>query len=267
MARVIHISESHHWYGEGGEPIFEVPSADGKSKIEPTLREARKFGLLPGATGVNKQLSNPFLETWKEENSIRAAFNTRPKEGETQDEYVKRVAWMASQKGRDAADAGKLIHKDIEEFFLNSTFPVSGSSQRSVNELSKWLASEGYVKFTPEASFGEREFGWGGRVDLLAKREDGSAAILDFKTCDLGKLRVPYDTWGWQLAAYKRGLRLDDSARLVSVPIDRESGEVKFMEWPADEHAQLLHVFQCAFEIWTVRKNYDPRKWVQGASK
>jgi len=266
MARVIHISESHHWYGEGGEPIFEVPSADGKSKIEPTVREARKFGLMPGATGVNKQLSNPFLETWKEENALRTAYGSRPSLGESQDDYVKRISWMSGQHSRDAAETGKLMHKDIEDFFLESKYPVSGSSQRAVDELSKWLAKEGYVKFTPEASFGLRECGWGGRVDLLAHREDGSRAILDFKTCDLGKLRVPYDTWGWQLAAYKRGLCLEDTARLVSVPIDRASGEVKFMEWDLADHEQLLHVFQCAFEIWVVRKNYDPRKW-NGGSK
>jgi hypothetical protein len=261
MARVIHISESHHWYADGGEPVFEVPSADGKSKIEPTVREARKFGLLPGATAVNKQLSNPFLETWKEENSIRNAYNARPKEGESQDEYVKRISWLSGQASRDAADAGKLIHKDIEDFFLESKYPVSAASQRTVDTISKWLHNEGYVKFKPEASFGVRECGWGGRVDLLAHRADGSSAILDFKTCDISKLKVPYDSWGWQLAAYKRGLGLEDTSRLVSVPIDRGSGETKFMEWDLEDHKQLLHVFSCAFEIWAVRKKYDPRTW------
>lgn len=261
MARVIHISESHHWYAQGGEPVFEVPSADGKNKIEPTVREARKFGLVPGATAINKQLSNPFLETWKEENALRNAYNARPNAGESQDDYVKRISWLAGQVGRDAADTGKLIHKDIEDFFLESKYPVSGASQRAIDDISKWLKAEGYTKFKPEAAFGEREFGWGGRVDLLATRDDGSRAILDFKTCDLAKLKAPYDSWGWQLAAYKKGLRLEDAARLVSVPIDRGTGEARFMEWPLDGHARLMHVFSCAFEIWAVRKNYDPRKW------
>lgn len=261
MARVIHISESHHWYSADGEPVWEVPSADGKGKVEPTLREARKFGLLPGATAINKQIANPFLETWKEENALRNAFNTRPKDGETADEYVKRVSWLAGQYARDAAETGKLLHKDIEEFFFNGSYPVGAAGQAAVDAISKWLKAEGYDVFKPEAAFGKRHLGWGGRVDLLASSKDRGYAILDFKTCDLAKIRQPYESWGWQLAAYKAGLELPNESRLVSVPIDRATGATKFMEWDADKHYALLDVFNCSFEIWCHRKSYDPRSW------
>lgn len=260
------IPESTHWYDENGNAVFSVPSADGKSTIEPTLREARKFGLLPGATAINKQISSPFLEAWKEENAVKTAYRSPAKQGEDLDEYVRRILWEAGKIGRDAAEAGKIIHKDIEEFFLDSKYPVQGSSQRAVDTIAAWLKAEDYTVFVPEASFGVRRLGYGGRVDLLVKRRNGDAAILDFKTCDIAKIRQPYENWGWQLAAYKAGLGLKAPDRLVSVPVDRGTGETKFMEWPLVEHAANLAVFSNAFEIWCARKAYDPRKWVGGAS-
>lgn len=261
MSRVIAAAESWHWYNEGGTPVWDVPSADGKSKINPTLREARKFGLLPGVTGVNKQLANPFLESWKQENAIKFAFANPVKPGESLEDYIRRVSWLADSVGRDAAEAGKLIHKDVEEFFLEGTYPVAAASKRAVDTIAGWLKAEGYTKFTPEASFGVRAKGYGGRVDLLAQRDDESAAVLDFKTCDIVKIRTPYDSWGYQLAAYKSGLGLHPASRVISVPIDRGTGETKFMEWGEAEQESNLRIFQYTFELWCLRKNYDPRKW------
>src|SRR5690242_3974768 len=67
-----HVAESVHAYDRQGNPVYEVPSADGKKMIPPDIRHFRKFNLLPGFSAVEKVMAAPGLERWKRRQAVLA---------------------------------------------------------------------------------------------------------------------------------------------------------------------------------------------------
>lgn len=172
-----HAKEAQSWYWPNGRPAYTVPSADGKREIPPDIRHARKLGLLPGVSRIIRQLAQPQLERWKQEQMMLAALTLPRNPDESESAFLARVREDAEAQAQARADEGKAVHKAIEQ-------SLSGESSDP-----KW--SE-HVRLVREL------------LDILPR-----PCIVDFKTKErfLPKQRLYYDEHILQLAAYQHGIK------------------------------------------------------------
>ena len=113
-----HVAESQHWYATDGTPAYETPYADPKKGMRNvTLRDARKLDLWPGFSTISKVLAAPGLERWKQNQVLLAALTLPSIEGETPDEFEKRIWQDANEHGRAAAELGTAIHAAVMNYF------------------------------------------------------------------------------------------------------------------------------------------------------
>ncbi|MDE2098358.1 MAG: hypothetical protein KGL39_13980 [Patescibacteria group bacterium] len=171
-----HAKESQSWYWPDGRPAYTVPSADGKREIAPDVRHARKLGLLPGVSRIIRQLAQPQLERWKQEQMMLAALTLPRQPGELDADFLTRVREDAEAHTQARAEEGKAVHKAIEQSLSGESFDPQWSEHvRLVREL----------------------------LDTLPR-----PCIVDFKTKErfAPKQKLYYDEHILQLAAYKHGL-------------------------------------------------------------
>jgi hypothetical protein len=249
-----HASESGHWYSRTGEPVWEVLGAKGQ-KVSPDLRHARKLGLLPGGTSINKCAAAPQLERWKQEQAILAAYTLPPVPGESYEAWLSRVFRDSEQQGRKAADRGTAIHAAIQSHYQGE--PPSEEFWRYVmmvvDSVNKHCGDQDWIA---EKSFG-CEMGYGGKADLSS-----SQWVLDFKSKDAKDLDDPgkklvYDDHLQQLAAYRRGLRLPH-ARCANVFVSRDEPIiVRFCEHSEEDLGRGLRMFDHLLSFWQEKNRYD----------
>lgn len=260
--RAIKAPEYTRFYDKLGNPVIEVVAKSTGRKRNPTITDARKNGWLVSWSAIKKLLAAPFLEAYKIEAALDAALANPKEENESEVDYKKRVYRASQEWSLLTMEVGKDIHGEVEEFFMRQRPPELESAKRACGEIEQYLASRGATSWSCEESFTNVEFGSAGTADMIAKTADGSEIILDFKTTNLDRLKRPYTEWGYQLAYYKMGYRLD-APLLVSVPIDRDSGECRFWVWgekptgfsPEELERGVTHLF----ELWCIHNKYDPR--------
>ena len=85
-----HASESMHWYGRDGSPQYQLIGANGKER-PPTLRDARKLGLVPSVTSIIRCAAAPGLERWKQEQVLMAALTLPRNPDEPEAIWLRRV--------------------------------------------------------------------------------------------------------------------------------------------------------------------------------
>jgi hypothetical protein len=188
-------SEGGHWYNRDGEPCYEI---NGKKT---TLREARKLKLYPSVTTIIGMAAKPGLEAWKTDQTILACLTMPKIEGESEQDYIKRLKEDAKSQAKVAADKGTEIHGYIERGFRGGQVDDYGWKYvASVNNT--LLNSEcGVRTWSTEKSFAS-PLGYGGKVDLHSDKY-----LIDFKGTDkpMDSLKT-WDEHAMQLAAYDIGL-------------------------------------------------------------
>lgn len=276
-----HASEGGtHWYDRQGNPVWEVPSADGKSMVTPDIRHARKLGLVPGFTGVSKVLYSYGLERYKIHQAILAALTLPRNPGEDDESYFKRLDDDRQAHARGRADEGTAIHKAIEQALRGEIYdPKWLMHVTSVKNLLATLPDSFLGDFKTVESIEEKEAKYRGK--------DKSEALF-------------YDDHVMQLAAYARGLhsgyvpghlsvvkgweayrphcettfahpmgyggkvdvvRFGDGpgpTALVSIIISvKEPGLVRHRVWGEDDVKRGLALFDHALGIWQHKNFYD----------
>lgn len=275
-----HASEGGtHWYSRDGLPVYEVPSADGKSMVNPDIRHARKLGLLPGFTSVNKVLYSFGLERYKIRQGILAALTLPRNEGEDDDSYFKRLEEDRQAHAKGRADEGTAIHAAIQQHLEGRPYDVKWAEHvGAVVKLLGELPPSFLGDFKTVESIEEKEAKYRGK--------DKSDALF-------------YDDHVMQLAAYARGIHSgvsqpaipwgkfvceatfahrkgyggkvdvvriaenDDGGDfpLVSIIISvKEPGLVRHRIWEEDAVKRGLGLFDSALEIWKLR-NYYRSEW------
>ena len=175
-----------HWYYPDGRSLHTVPKKDGTGERNTTKADARKLGLFPSVTAITKIVANPSLDRWKQNQMLEACVNNPIVGGENTEEYGDKMRQFAQKKMVDARAFGSLYHNAIDE--LNKT----GFLDNKYDEIKPFVKY--YIEWT-------RDHG-------LAV-VDGKLTLLDYKTQDVkedvkGNLKPNYyDSWVWQLAAYK----------------------------------------------------------------
>jgi hypothetical protein len=261
-----------HWYFPDGTPLHEVPRADGKGSRPTSLRDARKLGLFPSVTNVLSILAKPGLDAWKQEQAILAALTLPRTEGETLDDFAKRVLVdMTSEVGR-AADLGSAVHAAIEGYAQGRWLPEDKGVARLFEPARQWFDKEVTQVHSVEIATAHLEWGYAGRVDLVATlRSTGRPTVIDFKTQKTRRDKdgsfkpIIHDTWPLQLEAYRMALASRDKgladAAIASVVIgSTDPVPVVVKVWDDADKDGYFRAFLAARDLWVWQKNYCPVK-------
>ena len=165
-------AESVHWYGQDGSPQYTVKAKDGSDRPT-TLRDARKFNLVPSVTTILKVAAKPGLDVWKNEQLLLAALTLPRVAGETEKEFIARVVFDSKETGKRAAEAGTRIHEEIESHF---------AGKKSTRGIKVEEALFDHFKLHPfQPWLVERSFssplGFGGKVDLYCKPDKAAPSV------------------------------------------------------------------------------------------
>jgi hypothetical protein len=258
-----------HWYYPDGRPLHTVDKKDGSGKRNTTKADARTLGLFPSVTTITKVVANLSLDRWKQNQMLKACVANPIGEGEAVSEYEGKMLQLAQKKMVDARAFGSLFHAAIDE--LN----VTGYLDSSYDEVKPFVKY--YIEWTRDhkVSFVGTEFvcvneklGYAGQVDGLAI-VDGKLTLLDYKTQDVKKTNAKgelkpnfYDSWGWQLAAYKNASWDNKPPRIqqvMSVVLCSQSPCYPITKvWTRSEMANAWKVFKASCAIWQLTNKFNP---------
>jgi hypothetical protein len=236
--------------------MYEIRGAKGDMRPV-TLRDARKFGWVPGFSGIAQLEYKPQLERWKIEQALLAALTLPRLPNEDDSAFLERAREDSFRQSREAADRGTAIHAAIQGFFEGA--PVSADMIPYVEPVRAWLAQ----RFASEGWVAERSFahpkGFGGKADLS---HDVLRVVVDFKckdfdeSKDLSQLAWPEHCM--QLAAYSQGFYYLDPNCVNIYVSTRVPGLIRAREWDTQEIASAWEAFQCLLRLWQIRRNYTP---------
>jgi hypothetical protein len=235
MAEFIKDYTSCHWYDRAGKPVFEVMGKTGKM-IRTTVKHAREQGLLPSVTTILGILAKPELEIWKQEQVLLASLTLPKIDGEDDKSYIKRIIEDSKAQSEVAIGFGKAVHTYCEGIVKRENVPqevidlIPEKTREAIKDLFKTFEEVIYS----EKSLANSHFA--GTLDLLIKK-DGKLYLPDIKTQGTteGKPFRVYDTWEYQMSAYRR-LAIDNNiipfdSELHSAVIAVSSKEEGRVEW------------------------------------
>lgn len=216
-------SEQGHFYDRDGTPRYTYINKKGVEKPT-TLREARKYGWWPGYSNVAALAARPGLDQWKQEQLILACLTLPKVEGESEQDYIKRIKEDAKVQAKKAAERGTEIHGYIEKGFRSELVGFNKYFESVIHTITKECSIQAW---STEKSFAFN--GYGGKVDLY-----NSMYLIDFKTTDkpLDDVKL-WDEHYMQLAAYQGGLGIVTSKCGICY-IHRETAESKLI-WAKSE--------------------------------
>lgn len=241
------IPENLRLYFPSGEPCFDVPSADGKKRIQPTIAHVRKLGLVPSVTTILREtLASPTLVQWREKNAadamyqaIVAQMTAAVKESGLPDIYPEKVweAWRAELDRRSAEviDPGKAVHAAVEMHFRGEAYdevygPWVVTARTALEQL-------GEQAWTPEVCIPTTRQ-YGGRCDIAC---DGWVIDIKTRQGSLAKVK-PYDSECPQLAAYAAAL--GGNRRIANLFLSRDDpAEWNLWAYTPEQQAAGLAVF------------------------
>lgn len=255
-----------HWYLRDGRPFHEIAKKDGSGNRAVNLADARKCLALPSVTNILGVLAKPGLDAWKIEQGIMAALTLPRLADEPLDAFARRAVKDMSEQVEKAADFGTAIHAACEVYALNKELPSDSKTMDFLRDWQRWFDENVERIDSIEQIFVHLEYGYAGRVDMIAKLKDIGWAVVDFKTQKIKRTAKGepkpafYETWPLQLAAYQQAALASSGkniAGLVSVVIDSAQPgpvHVKVYENPARQ----FKMFLAAADLWKYVKEYDP---------
>jgi hypothetical protein len=247
------VEPNGHWYTKDGTPAYTTIGKTGERPT--TLRDARKLGLLPSTTGIIRQLSSAGLNSYFQQEAIKATINFPRLDTESQEEYFKRILELSKQHSRSAAERGSSIHAVIEGYFEQMYLPEKPAYLDEIDRVLKDAFGE--QPWLAERSFAHTDLRFGGKCDLMAKPVNGKGTgfIVDFKTkdTDLDKVDV-YFEHEMQLAAYREGLSLP-SARCAIVFVNGTTNQVKLIEVEEPQLQKSWECFQHLLRVYQIKNN------------
>jgi hypothetical protein len=239
-------NEKAHWYRyPDATPCHEVPNASKPGEMRPTTKaDAKKLGLCPSVTTIDKVVNKPGLNKWLQEGLLLAYASLPRNPGETEDAFIQRVIEDADKQREDAAQFGTGVHDAIANHLNGQPydskykpFVESFKTQIQLTEIEQ-----------VEKSFATLQYG--GRIDCVAQI-NGIQAILDFKTQEIknGKLKV-YRSWGRQLVAYADALGIFPTHKPINIVFNvKDANEIYVVNW-TKYRDELLAEWKHVMAIW-----------------
>ena len=242
-----YLKESGHWYTRTGAPMYTVKANNGQQR-NTTLRDARKYDLVPSVTTILNVAAKPGLEAWKQQQILLAALTLPKAENESIDAYAERVLEDSKKQAVDARDLGTAIHAKVQGAF-------EGGPENDYSTSVKALLRQAYGEqvWVSEQSFCHPQ-GFGGKVDLHCK-----AAVVDIKTKAFGPNDDPvgYDEHLMQLAAYRVGLALNGAKCANLFVSTTHPNLVALYEWTLADVDRGWLMFEALLKFWQAKNNYQ----------
>ena len=249
--------EGGHYYLKDGTPFYTCLSKEGKERPT-TLRDARKVGAVPSVTQILKVADKPGLNKWIVQNTLMAALTLPMLPDESLDAYSERVMADSKEQSLKAMNLGTLIHGSLEKAYEGREFPAEHKEHVAAT-LHAVAEQFGDQKWIAEKSFAS-ELGYGGKLDLVSYGvasfcDDGCGVVIDFKTKDFDdpKKVEGYDEHKMQLAAYGKGLKLENFRAANVFVSTKIPGLVKIIEYSADEMIQSWEMFFHLLMFWKTK--------------
>ena len=232
-------SEKSHWYDSEGKAQHTYINSKGVVS-NTTLREARKFKYKPSSTKVIGLAARPSLDNWKQEQTILACLTLPKIEGESEDDYIKRIKEDARSHAEQAAQRGTEIHGYIERGFVGDISPEDANYKFYLSVYNLLVKECGEQEWNTERTFAS-SLGFGGCVDL-----HNDEYLIDFKTTDKSLATVKtWDEHAMQLASYDCGL--ENTGRKCGICyVHRDTAESKLL-WLKEE--DLLKGQRCFLSL------------------
>lgn len=255
------------------EPLYEVPYADPSRGMRPaTLRDAKKLRGYPSPNTIMGILAKPAITRWSQ-NLRDEAWKVAIAEGLAHDcdwdAAIARVNEIHEREREAAANEGTAIHDAIEGDILQMLGRVDIASPRDdvdygiVDAATLWLKDQPWSILDVEAIFTSPEVGIGGKIDLVATKDDGHPVIVDWKTTTTaGKSFNPYWTDKTPLlAAYAMGYFGGLDVECWNVFLSRDEPGVIFpVKYTENQIEWGFKKFAFCYELWVMENDYDPRK-------
>lgn len=191
-----------HWYKPDGSPCHTIEGANGNI-VKVDVRHAKRLGLFPSVTNILKLLAKENLETWKQEQLIKACMELQQGAQEDEAHYINRVVDCAFNKSETAIGFGLECHQFIQDVLQGQeraeyTLPkVTQSIIRDV--LKREIASAVCEKEVTHTALK-----YAGRYDIRSVGHDGKSCLWDTKTQNTkaGEKVKIYDETVMQISAY-----------------------------------------------------------------
>jgi len=267
---LVHREAASHWYLKDGTPFHEVERADGSGLRAVTLRDARKVGAFPSVTNYLSVLHKPGLVAWQQEQAILAALTLPRLPDEPLDAFARRVVQDMGAQVHKAADLGSALHAASEIYANAKLLPEDKEVRRLFDPVRDWFDSDVERISCVEAVVKHAEYGYAGRVDMVAKlKSTGGWALVDFKSQRFkrdakGTYRATfYEVWPLQLEAYRQAILHAAEGRMpqdiVSLAINSvEPVPVEPKVWPREQFERYFRAFLNARELWVFMRGYCP---------
>lgn len=245
-----------HWYGQDGSPQYTTVGANGKTR-DTTLRDAKKFNLVPSVTTILQVPAKPQLINWIQNQVLDACVSYPPTNQEV--DKWKAIILDKSQKiGRDSAKRGGDLHDKLEEC-VRLGIRIESVDSAFIDPVLDKLEELKFSEMIAEKSF-YHPFGFGGKVDLHGIDLHGTEFVLDFKTKsgDVKKFEkdMSYDEHCMQVAAYRHGLGRP-TAKCYNLFISTEvPGLLQLKEWTEEELQRGWEMFKALLRYWQVSNNF-----------
>ena len=251
--------DNAHWYRRNGEPMHTVLSLKGEPRPT-TLRDARKFGLLPSVTNVLGVVAKPDLIDWKMEQAVLAALTLPRRENESLDDFARRVVEDSQSRGKMAADFGTAYHAAADQIARGIQIEPAGLVAPWLDHHRAWFKANCVRLLWTERTLVNHQHGYAGTADLLIEHQAYGLTLVDYKTQQV-KSNNPraYPSWCYQLAAYRRALGQPITCLNLIINSTEPGPPVEHV-WTDEELAQAWTVFEAAQVIWRAEKSYDPRE-------
>ena len=252
--------DGSHWYTKDGVPAYTMKKSKGDGERNTTLRDARKYNLLPSVTTLFGILAKPGLDRWKIGKAIEATLATPRDADEPDERYYSRIRSRSYEETSAAATLGTRIHDAIDAAF-DGIEPAEDLKQY-VEPTMDYLATLNLVDISREDVVVNTAEGYAGRVDLLARFGD-SNIIIDFKTKKTkeGVKVTPFDFQATQIAAYAMAAfgTLDNCFGANVYISTTEPGRIETSVYDEEKLRSEYGLLQNICGIWRHLKNYDPR--------
>lgn len=257
-----------HWYTGFAEPAYGVG-----------LREARKRGLLPSITSIDKVIANTGLDVWKQ-NVVIEATMTNPFMGEIDDkEYIDWIKQEAFRDSNQKRKLGTVVHHMAERYIKGKPLFFTGNRPdvwEIFKHLKDWIDNNLLKPKTgimhnagAEVILVNEELGYAGKADFKGRFNTPlkPKIILDFKTTTVKPSDVKkdgtikkaklYDSYCRQLTALDMCTPSNEVNILMSVIISTKPGNYGVWThiWNDAEIGKAWIEFTAALNIYRSIKN------------
>ncbi len=258
-----------HFYRYDGTQCFTYKNSKGEER-ETTLREAKKWGLLPSVTTFTGTLYSYALNQWDRKNILKAVLSApellRLYDGTEEGfkktfEEVEKVVSINNV----APAIGTHIHKEIEEYVKGIKTPsVNSLAFQYIGRINMFLLDKFGEGYTLQSEVPFAANGYGGTSDLILTTKAGKNHILDFKTTTRKKFegwKRPYLEECAQIAAYIkgqrffRGMTIEPDAYIIK--IDNEKGGIKTFNLQTPELKLGWKFFSACVNAYAIANDYQ----------